>query len=171
MKDDATDDLFMSWMREHTAILHHVVQAFAMGEDRSDLMQEVLIKLWRAAPAFRGESQSSTFVYRVAHNAALTWHRAERTHRRHVSVAGDIDWMVQPDHGRSRSDTPARLEALYTALHALPPIDRSLVLLSLDGLSYREIAEVHGLSESNVGARLTRARKRLTEIFNPGETS
>lgn len=163
------EDLFARWMREHLAIVHHVVHAFATGADRHDLMQEVMLGLWRAVPAFQGGSQSSTFVYRVAHNAALLWHRTERKHRRHVAVAGDIDWMTRPEAGRSRSDTPARLEAVYTALHSFPPLDRSLLLLSLDGLGYREIAEIHGLSESNVGARLTRARQQLSALLNPKE--
>jgi RNA polymerase sigma-70 factor (ECF subfamily) len=152
-------------MRDHVAILHHVVQAFAIGADRNDLMQEVMLALWRAVPAFHGDSQSSTFVYRVAHNAALIWHRTERKHRRHVAVASEVDWMVRPEAGRERSDTPARLDAVYAALRSLAPIDRSLLLLSLDGLSYRDIAGIHGISESNVGARLTRARLRLAEIL------
>jgi RNA polymerase sigma factor (sigma-70 family) len=169
MTNDLREEHFVRWMREHIAILHRVVHAFATDSDRNDLMQELMFALWRAAPSFRGESQSSTFVYRVAHNAALTWHRTERKHRRHVAVADEIDWMVRPEAGRSRSDTPARLESLYRAIGLLPLIDRSLILLSLDGLSYREIAEIHGLSESNIGARLTRTRKRLTELMIPGE--
>jgi RNA polymerase sigma factor (sigma-70 family) len=160
---------FAAWTREHIAILHRVVQAFAIGDDRHDLMQEVLLALWRAAPAFLGASAPSTFVYRVAHNAALLWHRTERKHRRRIAVAGDIDWMTRPDAGRARSDTPSRLDQLYATIHSLPPIDRSLIILSLDGLGYREIAEIHGLSESNVGVRLTRLRKRLAELMNHGE--
>lgn len=167
MNPEQRDRLFATWLNDHVAIVHHVVQAFAPAADRPDLMQEVLLGLWRAVPAFQGGSQASTFVYRVAHNAALQWHRSERQHRRRVSVAGEADWMVRPEAGRSRGDTPARLEALYAALQELPPLDRSLVLLSLDGLGYREIAEIHGLTESNVGARLTRARQRLTALLNP----
>jgi RNA polymerase sigma factor (sigma-70 family) len=169
MNDDDRDVRFAAWTREHIAILHRVVHAFATGEDRHDLMQEVLLALWRAAPAFLGASAPSTFVYRVAHNAALLWHRSERKHRRRVAIAGEIDWMTRPEAGRGRSDTPARLELLYTTLRSLPPIDRSLIILSLDGLGYREIAEIHGLSQSNVGARLTRLRQRLTELMNQGE--
>lgn len=167
---DTQEERFTSWMRDHLAILYRIVNAFATGDDRSDLMQEVMLALWRAAPAFLGECQPSTFIYRVAHNAALTWLRTERQHRRRVAVAGEIDWMTQPDAGRSRADTPSRLAALYAALHALPPIDRSLILLSLDGLGYREIAEIHGLSESNVGARLTRTRQRLATLLSAEET-
>lgn len=165
MNADAQQERFESWIRDHVAILYRVVNAFAAGDDRHDLMQEVMLALWRAAPAFLQHSQASTFVYRVAHNAALTWRRSERKHQRHVAVAGDIDWMARPEAGRSRGDTPARLEALYAAIRSLAPLDRSLILLSLDGLGYREIAEIHGLSETNVGARLTRTRQRLAELM------
>jgi RNA polymerase sigma-70 factor (ECF subfamily) len=169
MPADARDELFATWMRDHLPILHHVVHAFATGADRHDLMQEIMLGLWRAAPAFQGDSRSSTFVYRVAHNTALLWHRTERRHRRRLAVAADIDWMARPDAGRNRSDTPARLDALYAALRLLPPVDRSLLLLSLDGLGYREIAAIHDLSESNVGARLSRIRQQLAKLLNPTE--
>jgi RNA polymerase sigma factor (sigma-70 family) len=160
------DQRFADWLRDHAAIVHHVVHAFAAGDDRNDLRQEILLSLWRAAPAFREGSASSTFVYRVAHNAALLWLRGERKHARHVAAAPEIGWMSEPETARARTDTPARLEQLYAALQTLPPLDRSLLLLSLDGLSYRDIAAVHGLSESNVGARLTRARQHLSRQLN-----
>lgn len=160
---DSRQERFAGWMRDHIAIVHHVVHGFAHGSDRDDLLQEVSLALWRAAAAFRGDCSESTFIYRVAHNAALTWLRSKRQHRRRVEVAIEIEWMTHPLEGRSRSATPDRLAQLYAAIRTLAPIDRSLVLLSLDGLSYREIASVHGLSESNIGARLTRARQRLAE--------
>lgn len=163
MPDPRQERRFADWLRDHAAIVHHVVHAFANGDDRNDLRQEILLALWRAAPAFREGSAPSTFIYRVAHNAALLWLRGERRHLRRVAAAPEIEWMSEPESARARSDTPARLELLYAALHTLPPLDRSLVLLSLDGLSYRDIADVHGISESNVGARLTRARQRLAQ--------
>ncbi len=162
MKTETRDERFASWMRDHVAILHRVAHGFAEGADRADLVQEMMLALWRAAPSFSGASQPSTFIYRVAHNAALLWHRTERKHRRRVAVAPEIGWMAEPDTARARADTPARLNELYAAIRTLPALDRSLILLSLDGLGYRAIAELHGLSESNVGARLTRLRARLT---------
>lgn len=165
------DACFATWTRDHRAILVHVVQAFAEGADRHDLMQEILLALWRAIPGFRGGSRPSTYVYRVAHSTALTWRRSEATHRRRSAEAIDADWMMSPDDGRARSDTPARLHALYAALRDLQPVDRSIMLMALDGASYHEISEVHGLSESHVGVRLTRARQQLTRVLNPSPAS
>ena len=76
--------LFDRWLAEYAGVLHHVANGFADGADRHDLMQELLLALWRAVPAFRGGAQPSTFVYRVAHNAALTWKRSQRNYRQRV---------------------------------------------------------------------------------------
>ncbi|HEU5137530.1 MAG TPA: RNA polymerase sigma factor [Steroidobacteraceae bacterium] len=155
--------IFDSWLREHAAILHHVTNGFASGADRHDLMQELMLALWRAVPAFRAASLPSTFIFRVTHNAALTWKRAERSYRRRVDSFQqqhiDLAPSVDEAHGEPATE---QLELLYSAIRSLEPLDRSLVLLQLDGVSYAQIAEIHGLSESNVGVRLNRIKHRLT---------
>jgi DNA-directed RNA polymerase specialized sigma24 family protein len=137
-------DRFEAWMRDHIAILYRVANAFAWGADRHDLMQELMLAVFQAAPDFRGEAKVSTFLYRVSHNRAMTWKLA-RTFSAPGPAGGERD----------------RLDRVYEAIRALPPLDRSLLLLSLDGLSYQEIVAIHGLTETNVGARLSRLRSRL----------
>ena len=152
-------ELFDRWLQEHGTILHHVANGFAEGDDRQDLMQELLLAMWKAIPAFRHDAQTSTFIYRVAHNAALTWQRTRRNYERCVLRFGNLA-STEPHHG---PDTvSARLEQVYAAIRQLPPLDRSLMLLALDGLGYREMAAIHGLTESNIGVRLNRARHSLT---------
>lgn len=126
-------------------------------------MQELLIAVWKARPAFRGDATASTFVYRVAHNRALTWKRREGLRwLRFPILQGEV-----PDIAEPAPDD--RLETLYAAIRQLPPVDRSLMLLSLDGVPYADMSALHGLSEANIGARLTRARARLMALI--GETS
>ncbi len=157
---------FDCWLREHAAILHHVANGFATGADRHDLMQELLLALWRAVPAFRGASQPSTFIFRVTHNAALTWKRAEKGYRRRLDSFEELNAGAAEASGEAAGDAPAdALELLYTAIRMLAPLDRSLVLLQLDGVSYAQIAQIHGLSESNVGVRLNRIKHKLTAII------
>lgn len=151
------EDQFQAWVRDHVGVLHRVARAFASGADQQDLLQEILIAVWRAAPAFRGDSAPSTFMFRVAHNRALTWRRGEVRRRRR---ADDYQRL----HIADASGEDPMLEQLYAAIRRLEPLDRSLVLLSLEGQSYAEIAALHGLSESNVGARLSRARLKLTQL-------
>jgi len=140
------------------AILHHVTNGFAEGDDRNDLMQELLLAMWKAIPAFRHGAQPSTFVYRVSHNAALTWKRTLRNYRNRLER-----FQSQPEAEPAAPDTrePELLELLYAEIRKLPLLDRSLLLLSLDGVAYSDMAQIHGLSESNVGVRLNRAKQQL----------
>ena len=152
------DARFQAWMGEHLALLHRIARAFASPADQHDLLQELMLAVWRAAPSFRGDAAASTFIFRVAHNRAMTWRRSEvRRRRRHN------------EYERLRVEDGAHadplLERLYAAIRQLETLDRSLLILSLEGQSYAEIAAIHGLSETNVGARLTRARKKLTQIM------
>lgn len=159
--------LFDAWLRLHPGIPHHVAHGFAEGADREDLMQELLIALWKSIPAFRGECSAPTFIYRVCHHAALTWTRARRNRERRMeryrtTSEEALEASRPPDAMAGNVRTNAvLLEQLYAAIRRLPDVDRSLILLALDGLSYREMAEVHGIGESNVGVRLHRARQRL----------
>jgi RNA polymerase sigma-70 factor (ECF subfamily) len=157
---------FDAWLRDYAGILHHVANGFAAGADRHDLMQELMLALWRAVPAFRAASLPSTFIYRVTHNAALTWKRAERGYRRRLDTFEELQLAPVESSEHAAGDAPAeRLELLYAAIRRLEPVDRSLVLLQLDGVSYTDIAAIHGLTESNVGVRLNRIKQKLTAII------
>lgn len=152
---------FDRWLADHGAILHHVVHGFAWGDDRNDLMQELLLALWKALPAFREDAKPSTFIYRVAHNAALTWRRTRLNYARKVEEFC-AQLPIVPAATAAPPDT-ALLERIYAEIRRLPALDRSLILLSLDGVPYREMAEIHGLTESNVGVRLNRAKQTLAQ--------
>lgn len=156
---------FSAWVDEHKALLHRVVNGFASGADRDDLMQELLLALWRAVPAYAGGSKPSTFIYRVAHNAALTWRRGAANYRRHMERFGaEVPAAAEP-HSREAE----ALEMIYRHIRRLPPLERSLILLHLDGVGYAAIADMHGLTENHVGVRLSRIRQKLTDAMK--ETS
>jgi RNA polymerase sigma factor (sigma-70 family) len=165
MNPDEQKRLFEQWVAEHATVLHHVANGFAEGADRADLMQELLLALWRAVPAYRGGALPSTFIYRVAHNAALTWKRTERNYRRRVD-GFEADALRETQAapvviGRERE----ALETVYTHIRRLAPVDRSLILLHLDGVTYADMAGIHGLTESNVGVRLNRAKQKLADTM------
>ncbi len=162
MKNNEQHLRFERWLADHAAVLHHVANGFAEGADRHDLMQELLLALWRAAPAFRGRALPSTFIYRVAHNTALTWKRSQRNYRNRLERFEQLDAVPERDGDARAARERETLELLYAQIRQLPPVDRSLLLLHLDGLSYAEMAELHGLSETNVGARLTRLKQKIS---------
>jgi RNA polymerase sigma-70 factor (ECF subfamily) len=161
---DEREGLFRQWLDEHKGLMYRIVRVYAAGpQDQADLFQDILVQLWFSIPSFRGESKSSTWVYKVALNTALAWRRAERRRRHRYRPLVEI--AEQPDLGGSSSSpaTDGMVERLYVEIRRLPESDRSLVLLHLDGLSYRDMADILGISEDNVGVKLNRIRKRLAE--------
>lgn len=162
-----SDVRFSSWLKEYGGILHKVARAYAAEPvDRADLFQEMTLQLWTSLPAFRGQSAVSTWIYRVCLNTALTWRRGAWRRERDLQPGVDLSQV------RASAATPAEsagqrelVERLYAAIHAMPDFDRALVLLMLEGLAYREIADVTGLTENHVGVALTRARKRLAALM------
>lgn len=154
----SNEALFADWLRDHRGIVVKVARSFTVdAADSDDLIQEILIRVWASIDNYRGESKTSTWIYRVALNRALTWKRDESTRRSRQDLSPEI-----ADHAATgESDDGLKLDALYGHIRRLPEIERSLVLLSLDGFSYAEMADIVGMTESNVGARLSRARTKL----------
>jgi RNA polymerase sigma-70 factor (ECF subfamily) len=134
------------------------------AHEQEDLVQDILFALWRALPSFRGECSERTFVYRVAHNRALT-------HRRHARQRGEAleraEAVADPrSNPAERAEAVQRREYLLDAIRRLPPAYRQVVTLRLEDLSNAEIAEVLGVSENTIAIRLTRARKALAELMH-----
>jgi RNA polymerase sigma-70 factor (ECF subfamily) len=162
---DEQNACFTLWLDQHAAVLHHVANGFSEGSDRPDLLQELMLAMWRAVPAYRHTAQPATFIYRVAHNAALTWKRTQRNYRDRVSRFETLH-AIDPSSGTAGDEREREtLEHVYAAIRQLPPVDRSLILLHLDGVSYAEMAEIHGLTETNVGVRLSRLKQKLSDTM------
>jgi RNA polymerase sigma-70 factor, ECF subfamily len=153
---------FRQWLGEHTGLLVKVVRSFAEGPaDQDDLFQEILLQVWLSLPNFREDSKPTTWLYRVALNTALSWKRNEKK-RRHRQGSPSISDVAAPNVSSADAERNDRLvDQLYAAIRALQPAKRALVVLFLDGFTYREIAEVVGISESNVGVSLNRIKKEL----------
>jgi len=159
MQGERDETQFRIWLSEHRGILLKVAGSFTSSdEDRDDLIQEVVARLWATMPSYRGQSKASTWIYRVALNRALTWQRDESRRRsRHVPLIEVVDKK------ETTSANAKLLHRLYTEIRELKQIDRSLILMSLDGCTYQEMADVMGMTQSNVGVRLNRAKKELSE--------
>jgi len=159
--------LFRAWWQEHRGIVVKVARSFAPADaDAADLQQELLLQLWLSLPTFAGQAKASTWIYRVCLNTALTWRRGNRRRERRLDPAADV--MRMPSADATPADRTAdreMLEKLYASIRLMSDFDRALVLLALDGLAYREIAEITGLTENHVGVALTRARRRLAALM------
>ena len=156
---------FDDWLVVHRGIVFKVARSYAaQPADEAELVQEILVQLWRSASGFKGQCSVVTWIYRVSLNTALMWQRGQR--RRHAVMESTPTPRYEVPAPEPRSGWTAEqaelLEQLYAAIRSLSPAERMIVLLSLDGLSYREIGEVSGISENSVGVALTRARQKLT---------
>ena len=166
MPDEDQKSLFMKWLREHGASVVKVARAYTFtADDCQDLAQEILLQAWRSLPSFAGNSQPATWFYRVALNTAMNWQRKDKPRRARQKPLLEVQPISTeaPDDGQlQHRDT---VDQLYKAINQLPKTDAALVLLYLDELSYREMAEVLGISESNVGVKLNRAKRALAELM------
>ena len=149
---------FLDLLVEHQGILHKVCALYATDPaDREDLRQEVVLALWRAWPAFRGEARVSTWMYRVALNVAMLRAR-RRGARREVAIEDE-----PPAPAGRDEDADEGIRLLHACIRELLEVDRAIVLLHLEKHSYDEIAALTGLTRSNVSVRLVRLKARLRE--------
>lgn len=133
------------------------------ASDRDDLLQEIAIALWQALQRFRGECSERTFLFRIAHNRGIAFLSRRRAQMPELSEEMEVPAPgPDPETELLQEQTAQRLQA---AIHRLPVGYRQAITLMLEGLGYGEIADVLGISESNVGARLTRARQMLRELL------
>lgn len=150
--------IFEQWFAAHKAILFKVARVYgATHADREDLFQEMALQVWHSIDAFHGNCTTSTWIYRVALNSALAW---GRRHGKHGRGRQDFDASTALLEAPPAQDP--RLEWIYARIAELDDVNRSLALLMLDGFSYREMSEILGLSESNVGAKINRIKAALT---------
>jgi RNA polymerase sigma-70 factor (ECF subfamily) len=149
---------------ENRAALSRLAASYTRSVgDRDDLLQEIAMALWRALSSFRGECSERTFVFRIAHNRCIT-HLSKR--RTNVSLEEAEIEVEDPSANAEAALAEAQeRQRLMAAVRDLPAIHREVLVLALEGMGYREIADVVGISESNVGVRLNRARDRLKELL------
>ncbi len=154
---DRLDQPFLEQINAHIRIAHKVCRMYGQDpEDRADLLQEMLYQLWKSYPGFGGRSSFTTWMYRVCLNTALSWRRKSPEASRE-SLSLKHQQIPEPASGPEEE----QLQALFRAIGALSPLNKAIVLLYLDEVSYDEIASITGLTKSNVSVRLVRIKKEL----------
>ncbi|MEM7113829.1 MAG: RNA polymerase sigma factor [Chloroflexota bacterium] len=158
MTESEQRQILHNWLEQHRGILFKIIRAYAFTpDDQEDLFQEISLQLWQSIPDFRGESKPSTWIYRVALYTATVWVRQEKKQPKTQS-------LTSVEHALTivgQSDDE-RVNWLYEQIAKLDPVDRSVCLLLFDGFSYKEIASIVGISESNVGVKIHRIKRHLT---------
>ncbi len=160
MSEKEQNETLDSWLASYRNMIFKVVRSYAFtAMDREDLFQDIAIQVWRSIPGFRGESAVSTWIYRISLNTAMRFSQKERKINQGRS---DIDHLH--DRLLQENDTwmDERLAWLYDEISKLDHIDKPIALLLLEGFSYKEMAAIIGITESNIGVRINRIKKHLT---------
>jgi RNA polymerase sigma-70 factor (ECF subfamily) len=158
------EDRFTALFAQHGASLARLAASYARDPaERQDLLQDIAFAIWQALPRFREECSDRTFLFRIAHNRGISYMA-----RRRLPLADLDEDLDVPD---ARPDPATALvnqeqgERLLDAIRRLPVSLRQIVTLALEDMTYADIADVVGISETNVGARLTRARQTLRRLL------
>jgi len=152
---------FLSLIDENQGIIHKISRMYCDSDlDREDLFQEILIQLWKSYTNFKGESKFSTWMYRVALNTAITFFRKQKRSQ-NVDSLDKVCHSLAADH-KEEND---RVSLLYRAIATLNESDKALIMLHLDDYNYDEIADIVGISKTNVGVRLHRIKSKLQKML------
>jgi RNA polymerase sigma factor (sigma-70 family) len=154
---------FQALLNEHKRILYKVCHSYCRNrDDREDLAQEIIIQLWQSFVRFDDRYRFSTWMYRIALNVAISFQRRERTRTRHL-IWDDERVLDAVDETESQPDD---VRVLYQFIERLDELNKALVLLYLDGNIYKEIADVLGISETNVASKINRLKNSLKRDFS-----
>lgn len=160
MSEKEQNDILEDWLRQHKGLIFKIVRSYAFTQDdRNDLFQEIAVQVWRSIPSFRGECAVTTWLYRISLNTAIRFSQHERKRSENRTSLNDSHHILK------ETDVPQdeRLMWLYDEIAKLDEIDRSITLLMLEGFSYKEMASIIGITDSNIGVRINRIKKNLIE--------
>ena len=154
MKTQTKEEKFCDVVHAHRNIIYKVCYIYAPKGMIEDYYQEVVINLWQSFDQFEGRS---TWIYRVALYTCISFIRR----RQPAAISLSFDLSADED-----STLKEQLEELHSVISRLGHIDRALIMLWLEGYAYDEIAEITGLTQSNVAVKLMRAKNKIKEMFN-----
>lgn len=160
--DSGRQARFLSISGQYKEVVAKVCSMYCSGSAPfADLYQEVMVNLWTGLETYRGESKMSTWIYRLAINTCITWHRRNRRY-----VDGAVPLESCPEPCCEPSDNAERQAELTRLIGLLEPFEKALLTLWLDEKSYDEISSILGISRANVATRLHRVRAKLTNLAN-----
>lgn len=153
---------FLSKIEKHQGIIYKVSRMYMDNEvDQEDLYQEIVYQLWKSYKSFKGDSQFSTWMYRVSLNTAISFFKKEKKQK-------EIEDKLKIQDNTETMDTnenPDKLDFLYKAINQLNDVDKALIFLYLEGLSHKEIGKNLGISEGNARVRLNRIKTKLEKTI------
>jgi len=161
------DGKFLDLLHANRPKILKICRVYAWDSaDQDDLYQEILFQIWRALPNLREGQFANTWLYRIALNTAISFVRKDKTRRARITVSEGDQLHDVPDHPPSHNPRQhEQMEQMFRAISQLDGLEKAAITLFLEDLSYEQMASVMGISESNVGVILHRAKKKLSTLI------
>jgi RNA polymerase sigma-70 factor (ECF subfamily) len=157
------EEIFLRLVDQHRGIIRNVAAGYcSTPADRHDLSQEIMLQLWKAYPRYLPERSFSTWMYRIALNVAISFLRRNTRPIRQTVPLEEIDREFV-DESIADPESDERIALLQRFIATLDPLNRAPLLLYLDDHSYRDIATILGITETNVATKLSRLKERLRQ--------
>jgi len=155
----------LAQLEAHKRILYKVAYTYCRDrDDRQDLVQEMLIQVWRSLPRFDRRVKFSTWMYRIAVNVAISHYRNESRRIRNTVPIDELGFDIAAAD-RCFDEDDANLRVLRNLIDGLDEMNRALILLFLEGFNAEDIADVVGISATNVSTRINRIKSKLHAEF------
>lgn len=156
-------DQFLNILEKNIGIILKISRVYTkIEQDREDLINDIILELWKSFKNFKGDSKISTWIYRVALNVSMNYKRNRKNNSLFYSI-NDFQkeeiqsWLIEQDNS-------SELEILYNCIDELGEINKAIILLYLDGNSHDEISEIIGISKTNVGTRISRIKEQIRNL-------
>ena len=145
---------FIGLIKENEGIILKICNVYCRElEGRADLYQDILVQLWKSFPNYNGSSKITTWMYRIAFNTAVSRFRKEKRQPTQEQISDRFVTDSSNEH--------ENIDLLYVAIDSLSKIEKAIIMLYMDGVKYKEIGEIMGLSESNIGFKISQIKRKL----------
>lgn len=154
---------FINVLEEHKAIIYKIARSYSTEPDeRKDLEQEIVIQIWKSLKNYNSEYKLSTWIYRIGLNVAISHLRKDGSRKNKMTPISE-SILDLPSNSAEQETLSERTEILHKVINQLNAFNKALILLHLDGKNHKEISQIMGISESNVGTKLSRIKSILRQ--------
>lgn len=159
MTSDKIEKDFIELVQQNERLIYKVCSMYISDEfPMSDLYQEVVFNLWKSFPKFRHECTVSTWMYRIALNTCISGMRKKLRRPQHISILDLDEYLIAPD------SMEENIKEMYKLIYKLQTLERAIILLYLEEKTYQEIADITGLTLSNIAVRINRIKDKLKKM-------
>jgi RNA polymerase sigma-70 factor, ECF subfamily len=165
LKSKDTGEQFLNLIKENRKIIFKICNSYCKNKnDREDLAQEIIYQLWKSYNSFNEEYKFSTWMYRVALNVAISFYRREKKSENTISIEENL--IEIEDNNNNSCELEINTNLLQKFINELKELDRALMILYLEEKNYKEIADILGITETNVATKISRIKERLKQKFS-----